>query len=83
MLAGKGLAIADLSFTLSRKLWLSVQSGTPFPPKFCQKYYLPSIILINVLFISAGGIKITDECVNISRVVSEAGVIIRTWCTMQ
>lgn len=37
----------------------------------------PSIILINVLFISAGGIKITDECGNISCVVSEAGVIIK------
>lgn len=51
--------------------------------KFCQKYYHPSIILINVLFISAGGIKITDECGNISCAVSEAGVIIRTWCIMQ
>lgn len=50
--------------------------------KLCQKYYLPRII-ISVLFISIGGLKITDECGDISRAVSEAGVIIRTWCTMQ
>lgn len=67
---------------MGQRALVFTQSTTVFF-KLCQKYYLPRFILINILFISTGGLKITDECGDISRVVSEAGVIIRTWCTMQ